>query len=62
MIDHLPNLSHISADAAERDPAPLTFDRRKMSRSTAELLERIERQMAVVRVWQKAQKDMEQER
>jgi hypothetical protein len=62
VIDHLHNLAHISAADAERDPAPLSFDRRRPSRSTAELLARIERQMEVVRMWQAAQKKVMENR
>lgn len=58
MIDHLHNLTHISTADAERDPAPLSFERPHMSRATAELIDRIERQMEVVRVWRAAQKRM----
>jgi hypothetical protein len=62
MFDHLHNLTHISAANAERDSAPLSFERPRMSRATAELLARIERQMEVVRLWQAAQKRMLEER
>jgi hypothetical protein len=55
-MSHVNNLAHISAADAERDEAPLRFEKRRPSRSTAELLARIERQMEVVRAWQAAQK------
>lgn len=58
-IDHLANLSHISADDAERDPAPLSFERPRMSRATAELLEMIEQRISR-REWKRRKKEREQ--